>query len=185
MGGGGCSYSATTSYMGISPVIRVFPWGRPMELNCARPLGVPGCYITCRGCLSRYITALVPHVLTTSCSRTADIRAPACGQRQLGAYLAGRPFPGSQGQTGRRATGRTEPHYYADPGPLRWPCGTPVGDPTAARCGRRGMTACATRSRAPNEPPRNQHRAGLAALEVQKFVPFIWIFQTVWVPKWW
>jgi len=94
---------ATTSHMGIyiSPVIRVFPWG-PRELNCARPLGVPGCYITCRGCLSRYITALVPllHVLTTSCSRTADIRAP-CGQRQLGAYLAGRPFPGSQGQTGR------------------------------------------------------------------------------------
>jgi hypothetical protein len=85
----------------ISPVIRVFPWG-PRELNCARPLGMPGCYITCRGCLSRYITALVPllHILTTSCSRTADIRAP-CGQRQLGAYLAGRPFPGSQGKTGR------------------------------------------------------------------------------------
>jgi hypothetical protein len=85
----------------ISPVIRVFPWG-PRESNCARPLGVPGCYITCKGCLSRYITALVPllHVLTTSYSRTADIRAP-CSQRPLGAYLAGRPFPGSQGQTGR------------------------------------------------------------------------------------
>jgi hypothetical protein len=72
-----------------SPVIRVFPWG-PRELNCARPMGVPGWYITCRGCLSRYITAFVPllHVLTTSCSRTADIRAP-CGQRQLDADLAG------------------------------------------------------------------------------------------------
>jgi hypothetical protein len=36
---------------GAPPVIRVFPWG-PRELNCARPLGVLGCYATCRGCLS-------------------------------------------------------------------------------------------------------------------------------------
>ena len=39
------------------------------------------------------------------------------------------------------ATGRTEPHYYAEPGAALalWArdCGTPVGDPTAA--GRRGM----------------------------------------------
>jgi hypothetical protein len=48
---------------------------------------------------NRFSTTIL-HVLTASCSRTADIRAP-CGQRQLGAYLAGRPFPGSQGQTGR------------------------------------------------------------------------------------
>ena len=122
-----------------STVIRVFPWG-PRELNCARPLGVPGCYITCRGCLSRYITALVPllHVLTTSCSRTADIRAP-CGQRQLGAYLAGRPFPvsgipGTNWQVPQDASNRTTTPNQG----LRWPCGTPVDDPTAA--GRRGMT---------------------------------------------
>jgi hypothetical protein len=115
------------------------------ELNCARPLGVPGCYITCRGCLSRYITALVPllHVLTTSsCSRTADIRAP-CGQRQLGAYIWLEGHFRDPRDKLAGATGRTEPHYYAEPGAALacWPCGTPggpVGDPTAA--GRRGMT---------------------------------------------
>jgi hypothetical protein len=73
--------------------------------------------ITCRGCLSRYITTLVPllHVLTASCSRTADIHAP-CAQRQLGAYLGGRPFLGSHRDKLAGATGRTEPHYYAEPG---------------------------------------------------------------------
>ena len=124
------------SHMGISPVIRVFPWG-PRELNCARPLGVPGCYITCRGCLSRYITALVPllHILTTSCSRTADIRAP-CGQRQLGAgrlsgWKAISGIPGTNWQVPQDAPNPTTTPSQG----LRWPCGTPVDDPTAA--GRR------------------------------------------------
>jgi hypothetical protein len=88
-----------SAYIPCNPGISLGSQG----LKLCPPTGCAGVlYITCRGCLSRYIAALVPllYVLTASCSRTADIRAP-CGQRQLGAYLAGRPFPGSQGQTGR------------------------------------------------------------------------------------
>jgi hypothetical protein len=40
-----------------------------------------------------------------------------CGQRQLGAYLAGRPFPGSQqGQTGRCHRTHRTALYYTEPG---------------------------------------------------------------------
>jgi hypothetical protein len=37
----------------------------------------------------------------------------------------------------------------------------------------------------PKRAPRESAQGRLAALGVQKFVPFIWIFQTVRVPRWW